>query len=196
AIGYLSTLPQATDSGKADAAPSVKLAPPSNPSANPDPNADAGDEDDAAGGGGGGGGGTDSGTPPPADAGGGGGGTDGGPGPGVSCGATNTCMGATDLGSVSGDTGADTKNAQGYTSQWLRVRAPENDTSIFGPDLWMTATLTSPPGTNFDLFVYVPGSDTRECSAVTHASTNSSGTDSATSKFGEGGIANGSDDSR
>ena len=61
----------------------------------------------------------------------------------------------------------------------------------------MTASLTSPPGTNFDLFVYVPGSDTRECSAVSNSSTNTGSSDSTTAKFGESGLfSNGSDDDR
>jgi hypothetical protein len=60
----------------------------------------------------------------------------------------------------------------------------------------MLATLTSPPGANFDLYVYVPGSDTRECSAVSNSST-TTGFDSAGVEFGEGGtFSNGSNDDR
>ena len=61
----------------------------------------------------------------------------------------------------------------------------------------MQTTLVSPPGANYDLYVYVPGSDTRECSNVTKSSTLSSTTDTASAEFGEGGtFSNGSSDDR
>jgi len=163
---------------------SVKIPAPSNPS----DDENVADEDDAGAGGGGDGSdaGADSGVKP--DAGGGGGG---------SCTSPNTCSGAVDLGSVSGDTGADVKTAQGHTSQWFTVRVTEDDNGIAGVELWMTATLTSPPGSNYDLYVYVPSSDTLECSAVSYQSTSSATTDSATAKLGEGGLfSNGSSDDR
>jgi len=149
-------------------------------------------EEDAGGGGtdSGGGGTTDAGAPDAApDSGGGGGGT---------CAAANTCAGASDLGSISGDTGADVKTAQGSGSQWFTVRVTENDSSLFGLSLLAKAELTSPPGTNFDLFVYVGGSATSQnCSSVTTSST-STGADSTVAEFGEssGGISNGSSDEK
>lgn len=145
----------------------------------------------------GGGGDTDAGTG--GDAGGGNNGGNGGNngGTGTTCTASNTCMGATDLGMVSGDTGADVKTSQGTGSKWFTVRVTEDDSSAFGAKLWMKATLTSPPGANYDLYVYVPGSDTRECSAVTKSSTTSATTDTAGVEFGEGGtLSNGSSDDR
>jgi hypothetical protein len=154
---------------------SVKLPPPSNPP----------DDDD-----------NDAGTDAGKDA-----GADSGPTPdggtGGSCTSTNTCAGATNLGSISGDTGADVVSAQGHTSQWFTVRVTEDDSGVTGVQLRMTATLTSPPGTNYDLYVYVPGSDTLECSAVSYQSTNTGSSDSATAKFGESGLlSNGSADDR
>ena len=132
---------------------------------------------------------------PDPDGGTGDGGADGGGG--GSCAAANPCASATNLGNVSGDTGADTKNAQGSTSEWLTVRVTEDDSDIAGVPLWLKANLTSPPGTNFELHVYVPGSDTQECSAVTKSSTNASGAQSASVEFGEGsGFSNGSSDDR
>jgi hypothetical protein len=190
ATAFLGTLPK--DSGKEELSPSIKLTPPSNPAA-PTEEPDAATENDAGTGddSGGGGGTTDAGTDSGTD-----GGTDGGGGT-VSCNATNTCMGATDLGTVSGDTGADTKSAQGSTSQWFTVRVSEDNSDPFGVELWMTATLVSPPGTNFDLFVYVPGSDTRECNAVSNSSTSTTASDATTAKFGESGtFSNGSNDDR
>lgn len=181
AESFLATAP--IEAGTEEEDESVKIPAPSNPPAD--------EEDDVdAGAGGGSDAGADSGTKP--DAGGG-----GNPGGGGSCASPNTCTGATNLGSVSGDTGADVKTAEGHTSQWFTVRVTENDSGVFGVQLWMTATLTSPPGSNYDLYVYVPSSDTLECSAVSYQSTTTSSTDSATAKFGEGGgLSNGSSDDR
>lgn len=162
--------------------------PPSNPPKEQPKEEDAGggDDTDAGTGGDAGGGNT----------GGNNGGNNGG-GTGTSCTASNTCMGAADLGIVSGDTGADVKSSQGTGSKWLTVRVTEDDSSISPMKLWMKATLTSPPGANYDLYVYVPGSDTRECSAVTKSSTSSATTDTAGVEFGEGGtFSNGSSDDR
>lgn len=104
------------------------------------------------------------------------------------CAAVKPCSGATKLGSVSGDTGSDALDATGSVSQWFSVRVTENDTSVSGLDLWMTATLVSPPGENFDLFLYVPSTDTQECKAVSVKSTSTGATDKATAKFGETGL--------
>jgi hypothetical protein len=114
------------------------------------------------------------------------------------CASPNVCAGATDLGSMSGDTGADVKSVQGSGSQWLKVRVTEDDSGIFGVRMLFNAELTSPPGTNFDLFVYIPGdTSSLECSAVTRSSTSASGVDTLAAEWGEGsGFANGSDDDR
>lgn len=178
AEAYLAATPaDAGASTKEDEPESVTLPAPSNPPQ---------DEEDEP---------TDAGTPP-ADAG-TSGTPDGGGNAGASCASPNACSGAVDLGQVRGDNGADVKTADGHTSQWFKIRVTEDDNAITGLDLWMTATLTSPPGTNFDLYLYVPNSDTLECSAITHQSTSASSTDSATAKFGEDGLwSNGSDDSR
>jgi hypothetical protein len=179
AESFLATAPVEAG-GKGDDDESVKIPPPSNPpddSDDDDAGADAGTKDAGA----------DSGTKPD-----GGGGTGGG-----SCASTNTCTGATNLGTVSGDTGSDVVSAQGHTSQWFTVRVTEDDSDLTGVELWLTATLTSPAGSNYDLYVYVPGSDTLECSAVSYQSTSSGTSDTATAKFGESGLfSNGSDDDR
>lgn len=158
----------------------VKLPPPSNPGDDSGTSEDGGAKTD--------GGGSDAGTD---------GGNDGGT-TGTSCNATNSCATATDLGSISGDNGNDTKSAQGSTSAWFTVRVTENDSSVFGNSLEMKATLGSPAGTNFDLFVYVAGGGSgKECSAVTSSSQQASGTDQAGAEWGEGGgLSNGSSDDR
>lgn len=155
------------------------------------------EEEDAGGGGGtdSGGGGKDAGVDS-------GGGTDagvdsGGGTGGTACASPNTCVGSTDLGTISGDTGAGVKTAQGSGSQWFKVRVTEDDSNVFGLSLLAKAELTSPPGTNFDVFVYVAGSSSAtECSAVSASGTSSAALDTAKAEWGEGTISNGSSDDR
>jgi hypothetical protein len=116
----------------------------------------------------------------------------------ASCASPNACVGATDLGSISGDTGAGVKTAQGSGSQWFKIRISEDDSGVLGTSLLAKAQLTSPPGTNFDLHMYVAsnsGGATVECSSVTKSST-TTGADSATAQWGEGALPNGGDDGR
>lgn len=121
---------------------------------------------------------------------------DGGTGT-VACTAPAACGAATDLGTVSGDQTSNVLTADGTGSKWFRVWVTEDDNGVAGVKLRATATLTSPPGTNFDLYLYTGSSSAHECSAVASQSTNGSGTDSAEVSFGEGGlVANGSNDSR
>jgi hypothetical protein len=140
-----------------------------------------------------------------ASSGGTGGGKPGGGEPGgsssghLACAAPQPCTSSTDLGSVSGDTGADVKTATGSTSQWFRVRVTEDDNGVVGMQLWLTATLTSPPNANFDLYVYVPASagNALECTGVSAQSTSTGSTDTAKVKFGESGMfSNGYADDR
>jgi hypothetical protein len=115
----------------------------------------------------------------------------------VACTAPAACAGATDLGTVSGDETSNVLTADGTGSKWFRVWVTEDDDGVAGVKLRATATLTSPPGTNFDLYLYTGSSSGHECSAVASQSTNGSGTDSAEVSFGESGVlANGSNDSR
>jgi hypothetical protein len=131
-----------------------------------------------------------------ADAGGGGGG--GGGGGTISCASPNTCAAATDLGAVSGDTGADTQSAQGTGSQWFKIRVTENDSGIFAVPLNLHADLSSPSGANFDVYLYVASNGSnQECSAVSASSTNPTTFDTASVQFGESGtFSNGSQDDR
>jgi hypothetical protein len=174
--------PAAVDSG------STTVLPPSTPRGGDD-TTDAGAPADS-----GGGAITDAGTGTDAAVGvdsGGGGGT-------TSCASPNACLGATDLGSISGDTGAGVKTATGTGSQWFTIRVTEDDSSISPKTLLAKAELASPPGTNFDVFLYLAGGTSgQECSAVKSSSTNASGLDSTTAEWGETGLfSNGSDDTR
>ena len=119
----------------------------------------------------------------------------------TSCVAPNTCQGATDIGSVSGDTSSQPVNESGFTSTWMQIKVTEDDTNPLGKKLNFHATLTSPASTNFDLYVYLDdGSSssptTRACGAPSAQSTNATGPDTASLTWGEGTPANGSDDTR
>lgn len=128
-----------------------------------------------------------------ADSGGGG----GGGGTTVACTAPAPCTSATDLGAVSGDTSSSPLSAQGTGSQWFRVWVTENDNGVDGVKLRANATLTSPPGTNFDLYLYNGSSSAHECAGVSAQSNSTGSSDAAGVSFGEGGVlANGNNDSR
>lgn len=145
-----------------------------------DPGADGSVSPDASG--------TDGGNPD------GGGGTDGGT---TSCGPINTCPNATNLGTVRGDTGSDVVSATGYQSQWLYVSVTEADSGFPGSDLYMVAQLTSPPGVNFDLYIYEGQTNPPlQCSSVKRQSTSTAALDEISHSWGEGFIPNGSDDSK
>lgn len=116
---------------------------------------------------------------------------------GVSCTSSATCQTATDVGSISGDTGSATVAASGFQSAWLRVRVTEDDSSFIGNDLSVTATLTLPATEQFDVLMYVnSGSDVVECTTPSGTATKNGNTETLRISWGEGSIANGSDDSR
>jgi hypothetical protein len=130
----------------------------------------------------------------PRDLGGGsdGGGSDGG---GGSCDGVTTCMTATSLGNVNADTGG-SQTAMGATSQWLSVQAIENNNGLTGQRMRLRVTLTSPPATNFDLYVYRNGGGAQpECATVAGSSSTAS-TDVVSIDWGEndGDIPNGASD--
>jgi hypothetical protein len=107
---------------------------------------------------------------------------------------------ATSLGSIAGDESGSPVGASGYTSEWLRLDETEQDSSPAGKPMIFTATLTSPPGMNYDLYAYLGASGgvgNIECMTVKAQSTNGAGEqDQVTFQWGETGtFANDSDDS-
>src|SRR6185295_8830543 len=85
-----------------------------------------------------------------------------------------------------------------YGSEWLMFRAFESDASALGAQMSITVTLESPPGEDYDLYVYYnPGSDVPECASALLTSTELAGTvDSVYGSWGEGSIANNLEDGR
>ncbi len=114
------------------------------------------------------------------------------------CTSAATCQGAIDLGTVSGDTGNAMVTATGYQAGWYKVRVTENDSGVFGVEMTVTAALTSPAATNYDVFTYInKGSDVIECTTPTGTAMASGTTDSIKLGWGETGtLSNGNDDSR
>jgi hypothetical protein len=71
--------------------------------------------------------------------------------------APDQCASAEDLGEVRGDDGNDIVVESGNTSKWYKVRITESVSSpISFPQLSYRVSLESPPGMNYDLYVY-PG---------------------------------------
>jgi hypothetical protein len=106
----------------------------------------------------------------------------------------------TDLGSVSGDKGSGTKTASGSDSKFLRVRVTEDDSSLLSSvDLRVRVTL-SPSKGNFDLYLYEGTASGDgggvECTTVKASSTNATGDDAVSLKWGDNRPIGGFDDSR
>jgi hypothetical protein len=77
------------------------------------------------------------------------------------------CFSATFLGSVSGDDGVAGLSQMGAGEHWYRVTVAEDDDSFFDEnDLGITVQLTSPPGTDYDLYLYC------DCASLADSSTN------------------------
>lgn len=113
------------------------------------------------------------------------------------CPSGATCAAATLLGTVSGDTGAMKLTAMGYQSTWLRVRVTEDDSDVLGNGMRVTARLTSPPGLDFDVIVYLnSGSDVIECSTTVGTTTSNGAFNEVRADWGETTISNGMSDSR
>lgn len=113
------------------------------------------------------------------------------------CASSATCAGAMNLGSISGDTGSQKVTASGFQAGWFSVRVTEDDSSVFGTKLSMTAKLTSPAASNYDVFVYFnSGNDAIECTSVSASGTSTGTLDSARISWGEGSVSNGNDDGR
>lgn len=82
------------------------------------------------------------------------------------CMTTDTCEGASMVGTISGDTGHDTLHATGSTTAWLRVRATEDD-FIDNVPMRVAVSLVVPDGADFDIDIYVNrDNDVVECAST------------------------------
>ncbi len=111
------------------------------------------------------------------------------------CANMTTCQAASALGAVSGDEASPNLAASGSEPTWLRFQVTEDDDSVSGSGMSFTATLISPAGANFDLYVYrgVEGGPSG-CNGFGQQSVGAGPQDQVTMTWGEGGVANGVDD--
>lgn len=111
------------------------------------------------------------------------------------CPNLQSCDSARIIGMVSGDESSGTIDVGGSEATWLTFQVTEDNDAITGEALSFTATLTSPPGVDFDLYVYrgAPNGPTG-CGGVMDSSTSNGAQDVVHMSWGEGGIANGVDD--
>ncbi|MGK4007493.1 hypothetical protein WMF31_33035 [Sorangium sp. So ce1036] len=87
----------------------------------------------------------------------------GGEEPACDYGAPAMCSGAEALREIAGDVGSDSVVTRGSTSRWFKINIADDSGST--DRISFTARLTSPPGMNFDLFVYQGDSDAPDCYA-------------------------------
>lgn len=84
------------------------------------------------------------------------------------------CTTFQNLGTVSGDTGADVLTISGIGERWFSVSVNENNSDFSGVYLSTQVSLSSPAGANYDLFVYCGSCE----SGTLAGSSQSTGTDS------------------
>lgn len=111
---------------------------------------------------------------------------------------TNTCETARDVGKLGADQGSAVLGADGTCSEWISVRATEDNSGALGSPMKLKVTLT-PSGHDFDLYGFVNADkDLRSCTTPAAESTarGTGAVDSVSLTWGEGTVANGSDDSR
>lgn len=121
---------------------------------------------------------------------------EGGLPPDPACASPHACADAEELpGPILGDVAYGSAHAEGATSRWFRVRLQESAYAFNGA-MRVSAELTSPPGTNFDLTVFMnKGADVVECGVVAGRSSAPSGLDRVVVTWGTDTPA-GADDSR
>jgi hypothetical protein len=117
-------------------------------------------------------------------------------GGGMACANVDSCNAATVLGTVSGDETSPLLHASGSEPTWVTFQVTENNDGLTGESVSFKATLTSPVGYDFDLYAF-RGSDggTTGCGGVTDESTAVGELDLVSMSWGEGGVANGGDES-
>lgn len=79
----------------------------------------------------------------------------------------NTCSAADVLSSIAGDENDPAVVRYGVTSKWFQIQIREENGSIIAEDMSYTVTLTSAPGTDYDLIVHQgPQDGSPNCNAT------------------------------
>jgi hypothetical protein len=121
--------------------------------------------------------------------------TGGDDGPVGNCPNLDTCVSASGIGLVSGDTGAQSIGASGSEPTWIEFQVTENDDSLVGAQLSFTVTLTSPASADFDLYVYRSAAGgSSGCNGMLQQSMSTGSQDAVSMTWGEGLVPNGLDD--
>lgn len=113
-----------------------------------------------------------------------------------SCDDHGACPSAMSIGQVSGDEASTGLMTSGSHPDWIAFRVTEDDDNLEGAGMSFTVSLSSPAGTDFDLYVYrsVEGGSTG-CGGFLQQSTTLGSNDSVSMDWGEALVANGVDDS-
>ncbi len=121
------------------------------------------------------------------------GGTDAGP----TSPPANTCTTAREIGSLAGDAPSPPLSTQGTCAEYVSFRATEQSNGAIGTPMRVGLTL-SPAGHDFDLYAFVDLARDQLACALPFARSETNGTsaESIALEWGEGSVANGSDDSR
>lgn len=120
--------------------------------------------------------------------------------PCTTLGATECKSSAEVLAAISGDTGSGTAVKSGSDGAFFRVTITEDDSSLLSSkDLKVRISLASPPGANFDLYVYKGKAKgdggAVECATVAKSSTLTGGTDVVSLTWNDNRPIGGFDDS-
>jgi hypothetical protein len=96
------------------------------------------------------------------------------------------CAAATELPEMDGDQGSSVETTKGTGNRFLKIKVKEGNSDLFAsPAIKVRVTLTSPPGANFDLFLYrgpdfgSSSNPSHDCVTVATSSTAASGPDVA-----------------
>ena len=88
----------------------------------------------------------------------------------------NACSTAEGLGQIAGDENDPVVTRYGVTSKWFQIHITEEVDSIIGEDMSYTVTLTSAPGTMYDLIVHQgPQDGSPNCNATAKVGTPAGG---------------------
>lgn len=114
----------------------------------------------------------------------------------VNCTNMTTCAAAEAIGGVSGDQASPSLDAMGDEPTWLAFEVSENDNSVIGSAMSFTAILQSPAAADFDLVVYrgVEGGNSGCGGFMQQSVEPGAAVDMVSMSWGEGAVANNSDD--
>ncbi len=114
-------------------------------------------------------------------------------GPQDGCAAALLCSDAEDLGTIAGDVVGEERSRQASGSRFYSINVTEDDQNVTGAAMILTATLVSPPGANYDIYLYA---DACGGEPVARSTKGAGTTDKATFTWGEGVFPNGGLDNR